>query len=134
LFCYLMPFHLIGKTQQTRYNANSLPFYYQPVTCWSFVIFSSAFSFKGKVKISLFLRKALLFWCFNKWIIRCNYFVLFLIIKSGFFVHVICTTVNPDWVNHHFRWLFKDKSWGQRFTLTGNQTPASQYTVRCHNH
>jgi len=31
---------------------------------------------------------------------------VFWIIKSGFFVHVICTTKNPDRGNHHVIWLF----------------------------
>jgi len=45
----------------------------------------------------------------------------FLIIKSGFlFMWSICTTINPDCGNHHIRWLFKDKSWGQRFAPTGD--------------
>jgi len=26
---------------------------------------------------------------------------------------------------HHVRWLFEDKSWGQRFALTGDWTPVS---------
>jgi len=43
-----------------------------------------------------------------------------------FFVHVICTTIHPDWGSHHVRWLFLDKSWGQRFALTGDWTPVSQ--------
>jgi len=54
----------------------------------------------------------------------CNYFV-FILIKSSFCVHVICTTINPDWGNHHVRWLFKDKSWVQRFAPTGDWTQPS---------
>jgi len=60
---------------------------------------------------------------------------VFLIIKSGFlFMWSICTTINPDCGNHQYRWLFKDKSWGQRFAPTRDWTPASQSTVRCHNY
>jgi len=59
---------------------------------------------------------------------------VFLIIKSVFLVHVICTTINPDWGNNNVRWLFKDKSWGKRFALTGDWTPVSQSTASCHGH
>jgi len=45
-----------------------------------------------------------------------NYFV-FLIIKSGF---LFMWSAQPGCGNHQIGWLFKDKSWGQRFAPAGD--------------